>query len=198
MEELGPNALKVHQVASCHSLWGFWKVPFPTDESPRGWRFPPSFLHRRISDDNSYFLILPFCQLALYKRIIRIFNRQVWLATIWRQFQMLNAGSGPGFRVRVRVCFVFTSWLLCYRLLLVGGGEDDHIRSAQVSGKFEMQPTCKLMFVVNLCCDLYFLVCEIARSKLTSFVSWGSDWSRDDEETVRGLVPFWDSFLVLN
>jgi len=80
----------------------------------------------------------------------------------------------------------------------VGGGEDDHIRSAQVSGKFEMQPTCKLMFVVSLCCDLYFLVCEIARSKLTSFVYWGSDWSRDDEETVRGLVPFWESFLVLN
>lgn len=54
------------------------------------------------------------------------------------------------------------------------------------------------MFVVELCRDLYFLVCEIARSKLTSFVPWGLDWSRDDEETVRGLVSFWESFLVLN
>lgn len=74
--------------------------------------------------------------------------------------------------------------------MLVGGGEDDHIRSAQVSEKFEMQQTSNLMFVVNLCCDLYFLVCEIAGSKLTSFVPWGLDWSSDDEETVRGLVSF--------
>ncbi len=146
LEELGPNAMKVHQVASCHSLWGFWKVPFPTDESWRGWRSLPFFLHRRISDDNSYFLILLFCQLALYNRIIRIFNLQVLLATLWRQFQMLNAVSGPGFRVRfrvrVRVCFVFTSWLLWCCLVLVGGGQDDQIRSAQVSEKFEMQQTC--------------------------------------------------------
>ncbi len=78
------------------------------------------------------------------------------------------------------------------------GGEDDHIRSAQVSGKFEMQQSCKLMFLANVCCGPCFLVCEVARSTVTPFVSSGSEWSRDDEETVRGLVPFWESFLVLN
>jgi hypothetical protein len=90
----------------------------------------------------------------------------------------------------------FTSWSLCCRLVLVGGGEDDHIRSAQVSGEFEMQQriSCTLMLVVNVCCDLYLLVCELARSKLTSFVSWGLDLSRDDDEAVRGLVPFGSLF----
>ncbi len=75
----------------------------------------------------------------------------------------------------------------------MGGGEDDHIRSAQVSVKFEMQHACELMFVVNLCCDQYCLLCVIAGPNLTSFVPWGSNWSRDDEETVRGLFPFWES-----
>jgi hypothetical protein len=86
----------------------------------------------------------PYCSFASWHYItglvrfsIARFYEQRFAANVrsWMQSRDLDLGLGLG----LGCVLYFSSWLLCYCLVLVSSGEDNHIRSAEVSWKFEMQ-----------------------------------------------------------